>query len=182
MRRHHARYLGSGPSVVLRDPQVGVGAHDDRTGFDQLVERDIVAEPPAITADGEDAPGLAGDADQKLRQETVEFGIGVGAAHQCRREAGRPLMHLALLLDEVVEGLDRILDCDKTLADLEVQNVLFAGDADRGELDRGDQQRRLRPLPLNGFGGHACGFGDLVQRRAGVAVFGEQSAGSRDHA
>ena len=167
---------------MLRHPQVGVGAHDDGAGFDQFVERHIVAEPSAITADGQGAPGLAGDAGQHVRPVTVEFGIGVGAAEQCPREACRSLMYFQLDLDEVVECLDRILDRDKPLADFEVEEVLLAGHPDRGVLDRGDQQRRLGSVSLNGFGGYACRVGDLVQCRARVAVFGEQSARGRDHA
>ena len=77
----------------------------------------------------------------------------------------------------VVQCFVEIVDRQQVTTRLEVEDILFAGHTEPGVLDGGDQQRRLRALPLNGFGGDPGRRGDLRECRARVAVSGEQFGG-----
>ena len=83
--------------------------------------------------------------------------------------------------EEVHRFLVRSVDGQESSADVEIEDVLLAGDAECGVLDRGDEEGSLGPLSLDGFGGYTGRRRDFRQRGTCVPRVGEQlRRGSED--
>jgi hypothetical protein len=59
--------------------QIRFHACDDRSGFDQFVERHISPQPSAVAVDLQDSSDLQFDARKRVGQVPIEFGVGGGS-------------------------------------------------------------------------------------------------------
>ena len=76
--------------------------------------------------------------------------------------------------DDEGHGLLVFVDSQELAADVEIEDVLLAGQAERGVFDRGDHEGGLGPLSVDRFGRYTGCRGDFRQGGACVPVGGEQ--------
>lgn len=66
----------------MDDANEGLDAGDDGHRLDELVERDVVAEPSSVATDLEEAVDLTADAGDELGEVAIELGVVGGGAVQ----------------------------------------------------------------------------------------------------
>jgi len=114
------------------------------------------------------------DAGDQVREIPLQLGIGVGATEKCRGQWRCPSVYIRYGCDQEVHRFLVLSDGQESSADVEIEDVLLAGDAECGVLDRGDEEGSLGPLSLDGFGGYTGCRSDFRQRGTCVPRIGEQ--------
>ncbi len=164
------------PPVAVGDPQVGLHAAEHRGRLHEIVERNIVTQPSAVAEESRIRRSLEVDAGDQVRQIPLQLGIGIGAAEQCRGQWRCPSVYIRYGCDQEVHRFLVLSDGQESSADVEIEDVLLAGDAECGVLDGGDEEGSLGPLSLDGFGGYTGCRSDFRQRGTCVPRSANSSA------